>query len=136
MEAEEAEDAQDPAAETASDAVAEPVAEPTAEDSPAEASAPEMEVFYTFTWGRTRPANRGRDQRRGDGQARSGKPQGKSGPRGKPAKGDRPRKLGGKGDRGKPQGSKTYSARPPRQEKKIDPDNPFAAALMGLKDGK
>ena len=38
------------------------------------------------------------------------------------------------GDRGgKPQ---KFSAKPPRKEKQIDPDNPFAAAIMGLKDGK
>ena len=30
--------------------------------------------------------------------------------------------------------AKTYAARPPKKEKAIDPDNPFAQALMGLKD--
>jgi ATP-dependent RNA helicase SUPV3L1/SUV3 len=30
-------------------------------------------------------------------------------------------------------GAKVYEARPPRKEKPIDPDNPFAA-LMALKD--
>ena len=43
--------------------------------------------------------------------------------------------------KGKPQGKggqkpQNFSARPPKKEKAIDPDNPFAAALMGLKDGK
>ncbi len=79
---------------------------------------PEMEMFYTFSW---RPKRRTGGER-GHGQ---GKPQGK--PRGKP--------------QGKPQGkraprdqkAKTYQARPGKKEKKIDPDNPFAAALMGLK---
>ncbi len=102
---------------------------------------PEMEAFFTFTWG----GNRG-NTRRGGGkprrEARSG-----DAPRGdRPArpprggdKGDRPRGKGGKpGGKGKGGnaggGAKTYEARPPRKEKPIDPDNPFAAALMGLKD--
>jgi len=49
------------------------------------------------------------------------------------------RKPGGK-PKGKPgqrgnrdTGPKTYQSRPDRKDK-IDPDNPFAAALMGLKD--
>ena len=87
----------------------------------AEETGPEMEVFYTFTWA----GNRGRRDA-GAGQARrpGGKAQGKPGgkPQGK-------RKGGGK-PQGKPQ---THHARPPRKEKAIDPDNPFAAALMGLK---
>ncbi|MEO0865048.1 MAG: disulfide oxidoreductase, partial [Pseudomonadota bacterium] len=83
---------------------------------------PEMEVFYTFTWGR--PAGGRRPQQggkpRGKGAPQGGKPKGKGkGPR---------RDDGGKGQ--------NFSARPPRKEKAIDPDNPFAAALMGLKDGK
>ncbi|UWR08619.1 helicase-related protein [Ruegeria sp. B32] len=82
---------------------------------------PEVEVFYTFTWGRQ--ANRGP---RGD------KRQGRSKPGGKPRDG-RGKPQGKKG--GKPQGAKTFSSRPPKKEKAIDPDNPFAAALMGLKDG-
>ncbi len=77
---------------------------------------PEMEVFYTFTWGGNRP------NRQADGKPR-GKPQGKQGgkPRGKPGQKDR-------GDK-----AQKFQARPPRKEKAIDPDNPFAAALMGLK---
>ncbi|WP_281972266.1 helicase-related protein [Ruegeria faecimaris] len=86
---------------------------------------PEVEVFYTFTWGRQRQANQGprREQRQG---------QGKGKPRGKPQDG-RGKPQGKKG--GKPQGAKTFSSRPPKKEKPIDPDNPFAAALMGLKEG-
>jgi ATP-dependent RNA helicase SUPV3L1/SUV3 len=64
------------------------------------------------------------------GQGRSSdKPGGKPGgrPAGKPG--------GKKGTRPQQQGTKTYSARPPKKEKQIDPDNPFAAALMGLKQG-
>ncbi|WP_108837401.1 helicase-related protein [Tateyamaria sp. Alg231-49] len=91
------------------------------EDAPSE-DAPEVEVFYTFTWGRAPAANRGRP-------AQGGKPRGKGGQGGKPkGKGKGPRKDGDKGQ--------NFSARPPRKEKPIDPDNPFAAALMGLKDNK
>ncbi|MGR3758041.1 MAG: hypothetical protein ACU0AT_12535, partial [Tranquillimonas sp.] len=50
---------------------------------------------------------------------------GKGGAGGKP-KGKRPPKGG--------QGPRTFESRPQRKEKAIDPDNPFAAALMGLKD--
>ncbi|SEV99327.1 ATP-dependent RNA helicase SUPV3L1/SUV3 [Cognatiyoonia koreensis] len=70
---------------------------------------PEMETFFTFTWGgravRPKPAN--------DRPHRKGKPKGK-GP-----------KAGGN----KPQ---SFQAKP-RKEKAIDPDNPFAAALAGFK---
>ncbi|MDX8354440.1 helicase-related protein [Cognatiyoonia sp. IB215182] len=74
---------------------------------------PEMEVFFTFTWG-----GRGaRQNQRSQGQH---KPRGKGKPkaRGKP-----------QGDRNKPQ---SYQAKP-KKEKTIDPDNPFAAALAGFK---
>jgi ATP-dependent RNA helicase SUPV3L1/SUV3 len=91
-----------------------PAAEPASDE-------PEVEVFYTFTWGRQRQQNRG-PRREG---------QGKGKPRGKPQDNRRPQ--GKKG--GKPQGAKSFSSRPPKKEKAIDPDNPFAAALMGLKDG-
>ncbi|MEM6306406.1 MAG: helicase-related protein [Pseudomonadota bacterium] len=117
-----------PPIDTAGDA-----AERVAEDTPAEVTPPpvdtaehtvpdaadappppaETEVFYTFTWG----GNRGAKPRRPQGDRKA---QGK----GKPRKG------------GKPQGdkkAKSFSARLPKKEKPIDPDNPFAAALMGLK---
>ena len=111
-------EAAEPVAEPASDAA--PAAEPAA-DAPAESgeaaeeTGPEMEVFYTFRWGGNRGA----------------KPQGN-----RP-----PRKEGGKPQRGKPKGkgapraakAQSFKARPPKKEKAIDPDNPFAAALMGLK---
>ena len=77
---------------------------------------PEVEIFYTFTWGGRKPSQQGR--RRPEGR---GKPKGKGAPRGK----------GGKPQDGK---AKSYQARPPKKDKAIDPDNPFAAALMGLKD--
>jgi len=116
-------------------------AEPVAADGvgPEEASetAPEMEQFFTFTWGRTRQNGGQRGQRReqnaGGGAGRSGKPQGN-----KP-RGGKPQGKGGPGGKkgGRPQqGAKTFSSRPPKPEKKIDPDNPFAAALMGMKQGK
>ncbi|WP_299687409.1 helicase-related protein [uncultured Tateyamaria sp.] len=81
----------------------------------------EMEVFYTFTWARNAGGNRRpQGKPRGKGAPQGGKPRGK----GKPQ---------GKGGGNKPQ---NFSARPPKKEKQIDPDNPFAAALMGLKDDK
>jgi len=105
-----------------------------------EETTPEMEVFITFTWARSRQGGGQRGQRReknaGDGATR-GKPQGKS-RSGKP-QGGKPQGKGGPGGKkgGRPQqGAKSFSARPPTPEKKIDPDNPFAAALMGMKQGK
>lgn len=87
-----------------------------------EEAKPEAEVFYTFTWA---PARR---EGRADAKPRTGsKP-----PRGKGAKG----RPGGKPGQKKPGGQsapKSFAARPPKKDR-IDPDNPFAAALMGLKD--
>jgi ATP-dependent RNA helicase SUPV3L1/SUV3 len=98
-------------------AVEEPAAEPETKEEA------EQEVFYSFTWARVRPSNN-----RPRGQQDGNKPKGKGKPRGKP-RGKKP------GERAQ-QGAKTFTARPPRHEKPIDPDNPFAAALMGLKDSK
>ncbi|SHI61466.1 helicase-related protein [Wenxinia saemankumensis] len=120
-----------------------------------EAAAPaETEIFYTFTW-----AGRGRQQRgapRGERQGQ-GAAQGKGQRRGarqdqghqgqgreRGAKGQGPRDgrdgpnraKGPKGKRGGPKGDRapqTYDSRPPRKEKQVDPDNPFAAALAGFK---
>ncbi len=118
-----------PAPEAPTDEVAAPAEAPAEATERTEASAeapaadePEVEVFFTFTWGRQRQQNRGPRREQG---------QGKGKPRGKPQDNRRPQ--GKKG--GKPQGAKSFSARPPKKEKAIDPDNPFAAALMGLKDG-
>jgi len=111
----------------------EPVSDPSPEEvsepkvaldgqEPEEKAEPEMEVYYTFTWGRSA---------RGSGGGHRGKadrPQGK----GKP--GHKAKRS--QGQRGKPKGAQNFSAKPPKPEKKIDPDNPFAAALMGLKDNK
>ncbi|MEN8836919.1 MAG: disulfide oxidoreductase, partial [Celeribacter marinus] len=113
---------------------------PVAEAADAAVVEAEMEVFYTFTWGGNRGGNRrqggqnqGQDQGARPQAKQGGKPAGKGGPR-RDGKGG-PRRDGGKGKGGdtKPQ---NFSARPPRKEKPIDPDNPFAAALMGLKDKK
>jgi len=94
--------------DTATDAEA--PAEATEVDATLEADVPEVEVYYTFTWAPRRKPNAPRNDARG-----KGKPKGK--PRGK----------------GKPkEDQKKFSARPPKQEKPIDPDNPFAA-LLALK---
>ena len=94
------------------------------------AEAPEIEVFYTFTWA---PRGRGRVER----PAQGARPErSERGARDKPGKrGDRPK--GGKPGKGKPreareERAKTFSARPEKKDR-IDPDNPFAAALMGLR---
>ncbi|OAN72766.1 disulfide oxidoreductase [Rhodobacteraceae bacterium EhC02] len=140
--------------EPTAEAAAEPQAEATAEPV-------EMEVFYSFTWGRKPPSQQGRPGGRGrpapqgaataqpqaDGEPRadrgergerSAKPRGKGKPRGdqpgRDARGqDRGKGRGRDGDKPQ-QGAKTYEARPPRAKDRIDPDNPFAAALMGLRD--
>ncbi len=123
-------------------------------------TAPEMEAFYTFTWApkpRPRPERAPRPERsprpegapRGDRPAREprkegdaprpprpegGRPEGNRTESGRPdkrdhSKGGKPQGKGGKRDDHKP---KTFEQRPPRAEKPIDPDNPFAA-LMALK---
>ncbi|MGB5864147.1 MAG: helicase-related protein [Sulfitobacter sp.] len=78
----------------------------------------EMEVYYTFTWARAPRRQPATDARP--------KGKGKPNPRGK--KGQRDADNGNKGQ--------NFSARSPKKEKQIDPDNPFAAALMGLKGDK
>jgi ATP-dependent RNA helicase SUPV3L1/SUV3 len=97
---------------------------PTGEAPDGDTGGPEMEVFYTFTWG----GNQKRGNARRDGQnAPRGDHKGKGG-KGKPKGGKRG------GPRDNAQGGRKFEARPPKKEKAIDPDNPFAAALMGLKD--
>ncbi|MES2915760.1 MAG: helicase-related protein [Pseudomonadota bacterium] len=129
-----------------------PVADPEPE------AAPEMEAFYTFTWApkpRQRPERNGErgprpDRKEGEARApRGDRPQGDK-PKGDRPQGDRPQGDRPRGDRpkdgqrhdrkgdykgGKPprdDRQKSYEARPPRAEKPIDPDNPFAA-LLALK---
>jgi ATP-dependent RNA helicase SUPV3L1/SUV3 len=131
------------------------LAPPPEAEPEAEAAAPEMEAFYTFTWApkpRPRPERAPRpDRKEGDAPRapRGDRPQGDRpqgdrprGDRPKPeGQGDRPRHDRPKGDRpkgdfkGKPprdDRQKSFEARPPRAEKPIDPDNPFAA-LLALK---
>ena len=88
-------------------------AKPDPEVEPAPEEEPEIEVFYTFTWApvKKRPEHTRRE-----------KPKGKPG--GKPNRGK---------DRNKPREAKKMSARPPKADKPLDPDNPFAA-LMALKE--
>nr|WP_313136990.1 helicase-related protein [Paracoccus jeotgali] len=126
------------------------------------AQAAETETFYTFRWQPRprgqRPAQNARRQGRRDdapaataprgrgpkpeGARAEGKPGGKPG--GKPQRGERGDKgeaRAGKPGRGKfdrnerDQKPKSFTARPPRSEKPIDPDNPFAV-LAALKDKK
>ena len=124
---------------------AETASETDQSDEPA-ATPVEMENFYTFIWAPNRGARRGQGKPRREARGDDA-PRGDRG--GRPARGDRseqggdrPRGKGGKpkGKGGKPGGGKqdgggkSFEARPPRKEKPIDPDNPFAAALMGLRD--
>ena len=103
--------------------VAEAVSEVTPEITSVDEADPEqpveMEVFYTFAWGARRP-ERIADAPRKNAKPR-GKPQNYKGAKGK----------GGKGPR-RDTKAETFQARPPKHEKPIDPDNPFAAALMGF----
>jgi ATP-dependent RNA helicase SUPV3L1/SUV3 len=94
-----------------------------------------MEVFYTFTWAPRRQGGGARGPRR---VAEGGKPGAEGGrPR---AEGGRPKGKGGKPPRGKggkpprDETPKTFTARPERKKDRIDPDNPFAQALAGLRD--
>ncbi|KFE36706.1 helicase-related protein [Thioclava atlantica] len=89
----------------------------------------ETELFYTFTWA---PRPRGGNRPRRD--AKPGGDRGDRGERGERKGGGKPQgKKGKKG--GKPQGPRNFEARPPRKEKPVDPDNPFAV-LAALKDKK
>jgi ATP-dependent RNA helicase SUPV3L1/SUV3 len=127
----------EPAPQSAAEVSAEVTAGTTSEQSPPPA---ELEVFYTFTWGRKPPSQQGRPargrqgqqqgQQQGDqtakpqseGEARNDRPDRGGKPRGKgKPRGDAPNRGDGK-DRGKPrgrdqdrqpQGAKTYEARPP-----------------------
>jgi ATP-dependent RNA helicase SUPV3L1/SUV3 len=101
-----------------------PAAEPEAptsegEDATKEAAPVEMEVFYTFAWGAKRV------ERAVDGSRKGQKP------RGKPKQERAPKGKGGKAG-GTPGKAERFQARPPKRDKPIDPDNPFAAALMGF----
>ncbi len=185
----------DPAVtETAAVAVTEVVAESvvetptetgteTATESAAETeaeAAPDMEVFFTFTWGRNRAQSKpkGQGRRFSDGPAKeaasnsghTAKNDGRSGSNSRKGRRNKPdgervaqdragltksgqsrqttpgqQKSGrdkfnrdkdrkpGKGKFRHNEGPKQFAASP-KKSQQIDPDNPFAAALMGLKD--
>ncbi|PIE10237.1 MAG: disulfide oxidoreductase [Rhodobacterales bacterium] len=98
--------------------------EETPADAAAEAGEPEMETYWTFTW-----AGRGGNRQRGGGRPQGGREARKEG--GGPRKGGKPK--GGKPrGKGAPK-AQSFSAKPAPKKDKIDPDNPFAAALAGLK---
>ena len=81
-------------------------------DAPAEE--PEVETFFTFTWAGKKPEGR----RPRPDAARQNR---------------RPQKAKGGERRGKPDKPKNFKSAPPKKDKPIDPDNPFAA-LAALKD--
>ncbi len=122
-ESEPAEDAPKEAAGSAAATLESPAVSLAEGSATAEVPAPEKEVFYTFTWGGFGAA-KGKP-----GANRRSKPdkQGHGRRKGKPGK----KPAGGRADQ-----ARKYQARPPKKEKAIDPDNPFAAALMGLRDKK
>jgi len=105
------------------DTPAEAIADASETAQPAEADA--LEVFYTFTWAPRPRRDTNRPARKPEGEGR--------GPR-KGAKGGKPKgdgRKGGKGDGRKPERDKRPTQAPKPQ--RIDPDNPFAAALAGFK---
>ena len=96
-------------------------ANPITEEEAALETVTEAEVFYTFTWAPRPRGDRGPKPKRGGqgGERREGKSE----------RGAKPRK-GKPGPKGK---REEFESRPPKKDR-IDPDNPFAAALMGLRD--
>ena len=106
-------EASPPEAEAA--AASDPSEEPAA--SPDAPTAAEVEVYYTFTWAprRVRPDRPKNDQPRGN-KAKS------------PAKGKRGKDRAPGNDK-----PARHEARPPKADKPVDPDNPFAA-LLALKE--
>ncbi|MCC5955390.1 MAG: disulfide oxidoreductase [Natronohydrobacter sp.] len=125
------------APDTPADAPAEPVAagDTATEDAPVtEVPAEEvMDVYFTFTWA-PRPRRDTRPERKPDARPDAARPREKR----SEGRNDGDRRKGGKPKTGKPKDRKPepqreFSAAPARKSDKIDPDNPFAAALMGLK---
>ncbi|MEM9968052.1 MAG: helicase-related protein [Pseudomonadota bacterium] len=106
------------------EAVSDPEPAPlvTAAEEAAEAPAEQEEAFYVFSWA---PSGRSGRQKRRNDTATTGK--GKRKPQGKKGRSE----PSGSGS----QKAKSFTARPQKKEKPIDPDNPFAAALMSLKSG-
>jgi ATP-dependent RNA helicase SUPV3L1/SUV3 len=124
-------------AEPAAAGAERPTTEPEAEAAAVEAPQ-EMEAFFLFTRGaRRRPERPARQQRpRGEPAKPRGQPRAAASER--PGQGDERVARSGdedgrKGRRDGKRGEKpVHQTRPPRPEKPIDPDNPFAA-LMALK---
>jgi ATP-dependent RNA helicase SUPV3L1/SUV3 len=86
---------------------------------------------------RRRDGRPGREGRQGEGRQGGPHRKGKGRPQGK-AGGDRPERgdRAGASSEAKETRPQSFEARPPREAdrgKRIDPDNPFAAALMGFK---
>ncbi len=83
----------------------------------------EAEVFFTFKWAgfaRPKPADRGKPRGEGGKRPADAKPRGKGKPKGAPKREEKPA---------------SFASRPPKHDR-IDPDNPFAQALMGFRDKK
>ncbi len=102
--------------------------------APADEEPEEMEVFYVFTWRRARTGRRLHGGNGAEGSDAQGEKAGK-GRRSGPRRGAKARTGGSK--------PKTYQSGPSRKgsgkgaaRDAIDPDNPFAAALMALKEKK
>ena len=102
--------------DTAAPSEAAPEEEPTEAPDAKLAEDDTKEVFFTFTWAGNRANQQRRDKPQGKGQG--GKPRGKGKPKRREDGNDKPR---------------SFEARPKKKDT-IDPDNPFAQALMGLKD--
>ncbi len=127
--------AEEAKAEEKADEAAQPTEEADETPQPDAPEPPEKEVYYTFTWGgfgakgnRTRQAGKGRGREAKTGAKPDTKPGAKA--RARPGQGRRKGKPGPNA----PDKARKYEARPPKKDKPIDPDNPFAAALMGLRD--
>ena len=102
--------------DTAAPSEAAPEEEPTEAPDAKLAEDDTKEIFFTFTWAGNRANQQRRDKPQGKGQG--GKPRGKGKPKRREDGNDKPR---------------SFEARPKKKDT-IDPDNPFAQALMGLKD--
>ncbi|MCV2868387.1 helicase-related protein [Defluviimonas sp. WL0002] len=112
---------------------------PIPEEQAAMQTVTESEVFYTFTWApKPRAPRQPRPEAKEGRGARPERQVKRDGERGERSE------RGGKPGKGKPQGRRdkdakrddkprNFEARPQKKDR-IDPDNPFAAALMGLRD--
>jgi len=143
---------EDAKAEPVASADVDPVASSAGDAALSDDAVVETEVFYTFRWqpprrhGARPQGGRGRRDAQGEPQVdRQGdKLRGDRKPGGERKQGGDRKQDGERPKGGKPKGKRPQqdtaqaprisAARPPRSEKAIDPDNPFAAALMGLRD--